>query len=145
MMARALGAVRRPETCLLVSMAAASILSAAAVEAQFAGCRCGAIQAMHGVTREHVTYEATEAARHIIEALRLQTQQNSSYLDRQVEAAERIADGTSQNEARLLRSQIRAEAESGRFDPNPDFCLILDTALAPSLPATTDMRQLRRP
>ena len=107
--------------------------------AQFAGCRCGAINAMHNSTRQHVTEEATEAAQRIIEALRLQTQQNSRYLDRQVEAEERISDGESQNQARLLRSQFRADAESGRFDPNPDFCLILDTALEPALPLSTDI------
>ncbi len=139
MMTRDRGAVRQSAAGLLALLAAAAILPAAPADAQFAGCRCGAIRAMHGVTREHVTYEASEAARRIVEALRMQSKQNSSYLDRQVEAAERIADGTSQNEARLLRSQMRAEAESGRFDPNPDFCLILDTALAPGLPATTDI------
>ena len=121
------------------AVAVAVLMQPDAAEAQFAGCRCGAIRAMHSDTQSHVTEETTEAARHIIEALRAQTQQTSSYLDRQVEAAERIADAGSQNNARLLRSRVRAEAESGRFDPNPDFCLVLDTALEPSLPSDADI------
>lgn len=107
--------------------------------AQFAGCRCASIRAMHNDTQSHVTEETTEAASQIIEALRAQTQQNSRYLDRQVEAAERIADAGSQNDAQLARSRARAAAESGKFDPNPDFCLVLDTALAPQLPANSDI------
>ena len=98
------------------------------------GCRCGAISGFHSETRRHVTTETTEAAERIVDALRSQSRQNSSYLDRQVEAERRIADGEAQNAARMARSRIRAEAESGKHDPNPDFCLLLDAALQPGLP-----------
>ena len=98
------------------------------------GCQCGVISGYHKDTREHVTEETTEAARQIVGALRRQSEQNSNYLDRQVEASRRIADGEAQNEARLARSIIRAEAESGDYDPNPDYCLQLDSALQPRLP-----------
>ncbi|MCY3878950.1 MAG: hypothetical protein OXF74_07200 [Rhodobacteraceae bacterium] len=114
--------------------AALLLIAASPAEAQIAGCRCGAIRGMHAETQRHVTREATEAASQIVGALRQHSQQNSRYLDRQVEAAERIADGAALNQAKLLRSGQRAEAESGRFDPNPDFCLVLDTALQPELP-----------
>lgn len=119
---------------LALLFGAALVLSAKAAEAQFAGCRCGVINSMHDETRTHVSQETTEAANNVINALRSQTQQNSRYLDRQVEAAERIANASSQNDAQLVRSQIRALAESGQFDPNPDYCLILDTAIQPQLP-----------
>ncbi len=120
-------------------VAAAFLALTGQANAQFAGCRCGAIRAMHGDTRSHVTEETSEAAHHVVEAMRAQTRQTSRHLDRQVEAAERIADAASQNRAQLERHRARAEAESGRLDPNPDFCLILDTALAPELPADSDI------
>ena len=114
-------------TFLLIFLASGSA-------AQFRGCQCGAIRAMHSDTQSHITLETTESARNIIDAMRSQTQQNSRYLDRQVKAAERIADASSQNNAQLERSRIRAASESGRFDPNPDYCLVLDTAITPVLP-----------
>ena len=104
-------------------------------EAQFAaGCRCGTINGYHRETRVHVTEETTEAARQIVGALRSQTRQNSTYLDRQVEANRRIADGEAQNRAKMARAIIRAEAESGRHDPNPDYCLLMDAAASAELP-----------
>ena len=107
------------------------------------GCNCGVIASLHSQTRQHVTVEATEAARHIIEALRLQARQNSRHLDRQVEAERRMADGMAQNDARMLRSEFRARAESGLHDPNPDFCLIMDAALEPKLPEEISMPAAR--
>ncbi|MCE2523713.1 MAG: hypothetical protein J4F49_10940 [Rhodobacteraceae bacterium] len=113
----------------------ATIFLPEAAHSQLAGgCRCGAISGFHSETRRHVSEETTEAADEIVRALKSQSQQNSGYLDRQVEADRRIADGEAQNAARLARSLIRAEAESGRHDPNPDFCLLMDSALEPVLP-----------
>ena len=106
-----------------------------ASQAQFAaGCRCSTISGYHSETRDHVTEQTTEAARQIVGALRSQTRQNSNYLDRQVEANRRIADGEAQNRAKLARTIIRAEAESGQHDPNPDYCLLMDAAAAAELP-----------
>ena len=96
--------------------------------AQAIGCPCSAVGAAHAQTRGHVTDETTRAAGSIIQALREQTRQTSQHLDRQVEADRRIADGADQNATMRLRERFRAEAESGRFDPNPDFCLLLDIA-----------------
>ncbi len=121
------------------SFAVFMLMLPSAVDAQFAGCQCGFIRTLHGDTRDHVSDETTQAAQNIIEAMRAQTRQTSQYLDRQVEAAERIADATAQNQAHLVRSRVRADAESGKFDPNPDFCLVLDTALAADLPQNTDI------
>lgn len=90
------------------------------------GCPCGAVQGMHSQTRQHVSRETTETARQIVGALREHSGQNSRYLDRQVEAIKRIADGQEQNSSLRLRDRFRAEAESGRFDPNSDFCLLMD-------------------
>ena len=107
--------------------------------AQFAGCNCGTVRLMHKDTQSHMTQETTQAAQQVIEALRAHSQQNSRYLDRQVEAAERISDAGSQNDALLARSKARAEAESGKFDPNPDFCLLIDTAIEAELPSNMDI------
>ena len=102
-------------------------LSAGNAQALFAqGCNCGAISAFHSQTRAHTTRATTDAARDIVSALQKQSQQNSQYLDRQVEARKRIADGEAQNAALRLRDMFRAEAEGRRFDPNPDFCLLMD-------------------
>ena len=90
------------------------------------GCPCSAVSAYHGDTREHVTDETTKAATTIVEAMRAQTHQLSAYLDRQVEAAKRIANARQQNDTQRLRESIRAAAESGAFDPNPDSCLHYD-------------------
>ena len=113
----------------------AALLAAVALPASVhSRCLCGTIEGFHSETRRHVSEETTEAAGRIVGALKSLSRQNSNYLDRQVEANRRMADGEAQNEARLARSLIRAEAESGRHDPNPDFCLLVDSALVPALP-----------
>ena len=93
------------------------------------GCQCGTISGYHDDTQSHVSVETTQAAKEIITALKAQTQQNSAYLDRQVEAIKRIADAEQQNETLRLREKIRAKAESGEYDPNPNSCLQYDIAL----------------
>lgn len=115
-------------------MIAALLAAVVLPESVQSQCRCGAINGFHAETRRHVSEETTEAAGRIVGALKSLSRQNSNYLDRQVEANRRMADGEAQNEARLARSLIRAEAESGRHDPNPDFCLLVDSALVPALP-----------
>ena len=92
------------------------------------GCPCGVVQAYHGDTKDWVTQETTEAATRIIEALRAQTKQTSSHIDRQVEASKRLADGQEQSASMRMREHFRARAESGEFDPNPDYCLLVDMA-----------------
>ena len=96
------------------------------------GCQCSTISSYHTSTQKHVSRETTQTARLIIEALRAHSAQQSSYLDRQVEAHKRIVDGEQQNHSMRLRDQFRAEAESGRFDPNRDFCHLVDMARLPS-------------
>ena len=80
----------------------------------------------------HVTRQAKEAANTVVEGLRSHSRQNSRYLDRQVEAMKRIADGQEQNATMRIRDIVRSEAESGRFDPNPDYCLLYDASEASS-------------
>ena len=93
------------------------------------GCQCGTIGSFHTSTRYHVTKEATEAARNIIEALQAHSRQQSSYLDRQVEAQKRLMDGEQQNHSMRLREEFRAVAESGRDDPNEDLCHLIDLSI----------------
>lgn len=65
-------------------------------------------------------------SRILIEALRMQTGEQSSYADKQIEAIKRIQDASNQNATDLVRQEIRAKAESGEFDPDPNFCLLMD-------------------
>ena len=124
---------------LAVFVVTCSMHLASPVDAQLGGCPCAVNQSMHRATQNHVSQATTSAAREIVGALRAQTRQTSQHLDRQTEAAERIADASSQNSAQLVRHQIRAKAESGDFDPNTDFCLVMDTALTPQLPSNADI------
>ncbi len=94
------------------------------------GCQCSTIGSYHKSTRYHVSKEATEAARHIIEALQAHSRQQSSYLDRQVEAQKRLMDGEQQNNAMRLREEFRAAAESGKYDPNEDYCHLVDLSIS---------------
>ncbi len=126
---------------LLLAIAAASLTFASPASGFLApGCPCNVVNAYHGDTREWITDETTEAAKRIIEALRAQTRQTSSHIDREVEANKRLADAEQQNESMRLREYFRARAESGAFDPNPDYCLLLDLAgsraLSPPEPPT---------
>lgn len=65
-------------------------------------------------------------SRLLMDALRMQTGEQSSYADKQIEAFKRIQDAGQQNDTDRVRQQIRAKAESGEFDPNPDACLLVD-------------------
>lgn len=65
-------------------------------------------------------------SRILIEALRMQTGEQSAYADKQIEALKRIQDASNQNATDLVRQEIRAKAESGEFDPDPNFCLLMD-------------------
>lgn len=129
-----------------------SILAPEPVLAWGGGCNCGAISAMHSSTRSNIRTHVTNqhnntrnvirnehnetrtqivnaiqlAAQQIIFALTQQSRENSNHLDRQVEAMKRIEDAAQVNAQDRMRQQFRAEAESGRFDPNPFACLLLD-------------------
>jgi len=106
-----------------------------------AGCPCGVVAGQHAETREHVTTETTLAAGEIIKGLQAQTRQLSDFLDRQVEAGKRIADAKAQIDTQRLREEVRARAESGAYDPNPDSCLqydMLDARTALTVPMTVD-------
>jgi hypothetical protein len=62
--------------------------------------------------------------RTLIEAMRLSTGESSSYADKQIEADRRFQDAAQQNDTQRQRQQFRAEAESGKFDPAPNSCLL---------------------
>lgn len=70
--------------------------------------------------------DVREQSRLLMQALRMQTGEQSAYADKQIEAYKRITDAAQQNDTDRVRQQIRAQAESGQFDPNPDACLLLD-------------------
>ena len=110
------------------ALAVGACIPASQADALLGGCPCGVVSSLHGETRSHTTRATTQAAREVVAALQEQTKQNSRYLDRQVEAHKRIADGEAQNAALRLRDMFRAEAESRQFDPNPDFCLLMDAS-----------------
>lgn len=60
----------------------------------------------------------------LIEAMRLSTGESSSYADKQIEAGRRFEDASQQNAAQRQRQEFRAEAESGKFDPAPNACIL---------------------
>ena len=62
--------------------------------------------------------------RTLIEAMRLSTGESSSYADKQIEANRRFEDASQQNAAQRQRQAFRAEAESGKFDPAPNACIL---------------------
>lgn len=70
--------------------------------------------------------DGRENFQNLLTALRRQTGEQSAYSDKQIEAYKRIQDAAQQNDTDRVRQQIRAKAESGEFDPNPDACLLLD-------------------
>lgn len=67
--------------------------------------------------------------RSLVELLRLSTGESSAYADKQIEATKRLMDAEQQNNAVLERQRIRAYAESGIYDPDPNACLIVDMFL----------------
>ncbi|WP_375263730.1 hypothetical protein [Palleronia sp.] len=71
-----------------------------------------------------VDNKVDELANKLIQALRLQTGETSSYMDKQIEADKRFLDASQQNETQRLRDTFRAEAESGKFDPPADLCIL---------------------
>lgn len=95
-----------------------------ATPADASGCNCGTIRGFHQETRNYLADRIREAADRIIEALKGHSAQNSAFLDKQIEANKRIADAEQVNDTMRERMKIRAEAESGKFDPNPVACLI---------------------
>ena len=120
-------------TPVWITIATVMWLAAGASEARAflspLGCDCLTISRLVGETRRHLARAMTEAATMIVEGLREQTRQNSRYLDRQVMAHARIADGQEHNAAMRMRDRFRAQAESGQFDPNPEACLLVDASM----------------
>lgn len=102
-------------------VAAVAVFSSPAAAA---GCNCGTIRGYHQETRNYLADRIREAADRIIEALKGHSAQNSAFQDKQIEANKRIADAEQVNDTMRERMLIRAEAESGKFDPNPVACLI---------------------
>lgn len=92
--------------------------------ADASGCNCGTIRGFHSETRRIIGDKIDKAAQDIIQALKGHSAQESAFTDRTVEAAKRIADAEQLNDTMRERMLIRAEAESGKFDPNPIACLI---------------------
>ncbi len=121
-----------PAILLAGTAASAAFLNPTPAMAIFGavGCNCATISQLHSGTRSHVTRQTRDAADTVVEGLRNHARQNSRYLDRQVEAMKRIADGREQNATMRIRNIVRAEAESGRFDPSPDYCLLFDASEA---------------
>ena len=70
-----------------------------------------------------------DSHRALIQALRLASGESSSYADKTIEAQKRLMDAQQQNDSTRARQMIRAEAESGKFDVDPNACLIVDMFL----------------
>lgn len=62
----------------------------------------------------------------LVRTLTRQAKENSSQIDKSIEAQKRIQDAAEMNETDRMRQQFRAEAESGEFDPNPFSCMLMD-------------------
>jgi hypothetical protein len=105
--------------------------------AEARGCNCGTIRAYHSTTRdvvrdeneqvrEQVRESIEEQTELLIEALKGSTREDSNHSQMQVEAATRVEDAAQINHTNRLKDEFRAEAESGKFDPNPFSCLLID-------------------
>lgn len=76
--------------------------------------------------RDVLRDEMDQTRQAIVNALRMQTGEQSAYQDKTIESARRIADAEQQNASERLRQEFRARAESGAMDPSPDLCLLAD-------------------
>jgi hypothetical protein len=112
------------------------------------GCNCAAIASYHNTTRNVVRAEHDQTreqvktsieqqtddlrdhldtkTQELIDALMGQARENTNYQQMQVEANQRIEDAAQVNATNRLRDEFRAEAESGKYDPNPFSCLLAD-------------------
>lgn len=125
------------------SLAVSATFMVSGAEAQTAGCNgriingygdvAGCHSATQGVIRtesqnvqDQVRTSITEQTAEVIQALRGQARENTNYQQMQIEANQRIADANAVNDTNRLKDEIRAEAESGAFDPNPFSCMLVD-------------------
>ncbi|MEW5424989.1 hypothetical protein [Amorphus sp. 3PC139-8] len=91
-----------------------------------ADCNCSFIADQHKKTQDIIGEDIKTATEALIDELRLKTQQDSAYSDRQVEAKKRIEDGAQQNETQRMREKYRIKAENEIFDPSPTACSTYD-------------------
>lgn len=80
----------------------------------------------HAATRTQIVNAIEISTQQLIATLTAQAKQNSNYIDKSIEATKRIANAQELNETDRMRQQFRAEAESGKFDPNPFTCAVDD-------------------
>jgi len=134
---------------VLLSVTSAIALTLFDTSPVFAHASCTiAVQREHSGTRSLITkeHEATRDAitaaidkqtdeleekmedttLRIIRTLTLAAKESSAHVQQQTEAQRRFADAQEVNATDRLRQEIRAEAESGRFDPNPFSCMLAD-------------------
>lgn len=65
----------------------------------------------------------------LLDAMRQQQGEASSYVDKGIESQKRMLDSSEINATDRERQLIRAQAESGMFDPGPNTCLMVDLML----------------
>jgi hypothetical protein len=142
--------MRRPFTKgILLSVTSVLALTFVDTSPVFAHASCTAtVRSQHSGTRSLITQEhettrdaikeaiekqtteleekMEDTTLRIIRALTLAAKENSAHVQQQTEAQRRFADAQEVNATDRLRQEIRAEAESGRFDPNPFSCQLLD-------------------
>lgn len=89
------------------------------------------VTSQHNSTRDVINEQHSETRQAIqvmtdtlVKTLTEHVRENSNHSDRAVEAAKRISDAEQLNATDRMRQQIRAEAESGKFDPNPFMCML---------------------
>ena len=144
-MKRVVGSAALAVLFVLTSMSVTSIPVREAV----AGCCCSpcapTVRSQHNQTRDAVQGWLDELGDRIEETLKLQTEQLSNYAEKQILAMERIADAQDTKAAMRLRQELRARAEGeGRYDPDPNGCLMVEMAgypggtSAPAKPSNSD-------
>lgn len=86
----------------------------------------GLIRSEHQSTRNNLIEALREQTDNLIQALQGTTSELGSRTDRTVESQRRLMDAAEQNATFRQRQQFRAEAESGKFDPHPFLCSLID-------------------
>mgnify|MGYP001297357936 CR=1 FL=1 len=111
---------------LAIALTAIGMAISMTAPAQAQGCNCGTILQFHRDTQKVIGDKIEQAAVDIIEALKGHSSEQGAYIDRTVEAQQRIEDAAQLNATKRLRDEFRARAESGDFDPNPVACMLID-------------------
>lgn len=76
-----------------------------------------------------IVNELEDLFTNMLDAMRAQQGEASAFADKGIEAQKRMMDSAEINATDRERQVIRAQAESGMFDPTPNSCLMVDLLL----------------